>query len=225
MAQTTWKRSACPYDCPDGCGLLVETDGKCVYRVKGDPEHPVTRGFVCRKMQHYERTVHSPRRIPTPLRRVGEKGKGEFVPISWEEAVDEITTRWKALIAAYGAESILPYSYAGTEHQIQYGCGEAFFGRLGASRLEVLFGVILPLLKTTFATGFISIFTSCMTSVGAIIFLISPGKNVASAELFQSIENGRYGVASVQAVLIILVTVGINMAFMSLTKRRERGGK
>ena len=92
-------------------------------------------------------------------------------------------------------------------------------------RLEVRFGVILPLLKTTFATGFISIFTSCMTSVGAIIFLISPGKNVASAELFQSIENGRYGVASVQAVLIILVTVGINMAFMSLTKRRERGGK
>ena len=73
MAQTTWKRSACPYDCPDGCGLLVETDGKCVYRVKGDPDHPVTRGFVCRKMQHYERTVHSPRRIPTPLRRVGEK--------------------------------------------------------------------------------------------------------------------------------------------------------
>lgn len=136
MAQTTWKRSACPYDCPDGCGLLVETDGKCVYRVKGDPDHPVTRGFVCRKMQHYERTVHSPRRIPTPLRRVGEKGKGEFVPISWEEAVDEITTRWKALIAAYGAEVILPYSYAGTEHQIQYGCGEAFFGRLGASRLE-----------------------------------------------------------------------------------------
>ena len=96
---------------------------------------------------------------------------------------------------------------------------------LGASRLEVLFGVILPLLKTTFATGFISIFTSCMTSVGAIIFPISPGKNVASAELFQSIENGRYGVASVQAVPIILVTVGINMAFMSLTKRRERGGK
>ena len=75
MAQTTWKRSACPYDCPDGCGLLVETDGKCVYRVKGDPDHPVTRGFVCRKMQHYERTVHSPRRIPTPLRRVGEKGE------------------------------------------------------------------------------------------------------------------------------------------------------
>lgn len=135
MAELTWKRSACPYDCPDGCGLLVETDGKNIYRVQGDPEHPVTKGFLCRKMVHYERTVHNPKRLPTPLRRTGKKGEGEFVPISWEEAVDEITTRWKELIAHYGAESILPYSYAGTEHKIQYGCGEAFFNRLGATGL------------------------------------------------------------------------------------------
>lgn len=135
MAQLTWKRSACPYDCPDGCGLLVETDGKNIYRVQGDPEHPVTRGFLCRKMAHYERTVHSPNRLVTPLRRVGEKGAGEFVPISWDEAVHEITARWKDLIARYGAESILPYSYAGTEHKIQFGCGEAFFNRLGATGL------------------------------------------------------------------------------------------
>ena len=135
MAQLTWKRSACPYDCPDGCGLLVETDGKNVYRVQGDPEHPVTKGFLCRKMAHYERTVHSPNRLVTPLRRVGKKGTGEFVPISWDEAVEEITSRWKELIARYGAESILPYSYAGTEHKIQYGCGEAFFNRLGATGL------------------------------------------------------------------------------------------
>lgn len=96
---------------------------------------------------------------------------------------------------------------------------------LGASRLNILFGIILPLMKPAFITGFISIFTSCMTSVGAIIFLISPGKNVASAELFQSIENGRYGVASVQAVVIILATLGINLAFMSMLKLSKRGGK
>lgn len=96
---------------------------------------------------------------------------------------------------------------------------------LGANRLDILGGIILPLMKSTFITGFISIFTSCMTTVGAIIFLISPGKNVASAELFQSIENGRYGVASVQAVFIILVTVGINLYSMSLLKRSKRGGK
>ncbi len=67
---------------------------------------------------------------------MGGEGERRIVPISWEEAVDEITTRWKALIAAYGAEVILPYSYAGTEHQIQYGCGEAFSAVWGASRLE-----------------------------------------------------------------------------------------
>lgn len=131
-----WKRTACPYDCPDGCGLLAETDGKILYQVKGDPEHPVTKGFLCRKMAHYERTVHHPGRLITPLRRTGEKGKGEFVPISWEAAVQEITDRWKHIIAEYGAEAILPFSYAGTEHKIQYGCGEAFFGRLGASYLN-----------------------------------------------------------------------------------------
>ena len=135
MTQRSWKRTACPYDCPDGCGLLVETDGKTIYRVQGDPEHPVTRGFLCRKMAHYERTVHSPRRLTAPLRRVGRKGEGAFAPISWEEAVAEITGRWKDLIARYGAECILPYSYAGTEHLIQYGCGEAFFNRLGATAL------------------------------------------------------------------------------------------
>ena len=110
MAQRIWKRTACPYDCPDGCGLLVETDGKTIYRVQGDPEHPVTRGFLCRKMAHYERTVHSPRRLTTPLRRVGRKGEGAFAPISWDEAVAEITGRWKDLIARYGAEK--PFSTA-----------------------------------------------------------------------------------------------------------------
>ena len=97
-----------------------------------------------------------------------------------------------------------------------------------ANRIDILRGVILPLLRPTFLTSFISIFTSGMTAVGAVIFLISPGKNVASAELFQSIENGRYGVASVQAVFIILATVTINLTFMALLKRSEgkkKGGK
>ena len=136
MAEKVWKRSACPYDCPDSCGLLVETDGTTVYQVKGDPAHPVTRGFLCRKMVHYERTVHSPERILTPLRRIGKKGEGKFESISWEEAVSEITGRWKELIARFGAQAILPYSYAGTEHKIQFSAGHAFFHRLGASQLE-----------------------------------------------------------------------------------------
>jgi anaerobic selenocysteine-containing dehydrogenase len=104
--------------------------------VKGDPAHPYTRGTLCPKMLHYERTVHSPLRLTTPLRRSGAKGSGSFEPVSWEEAVQETASRWRAIIAQHGAEAILPYSYAGTMGTVQRNCGQAFFHRLGASRLD-----------------------------------------------------------------------------------------
>ena len=129
------KRSVCPYDCPDMCGLLVEVvDGRAV-RVTGDPEHPYTRGTLCPKMVHYERTVHSPQRLTHPLLRIGEKGGGQFKAITWEEGIQRVADRWKGIIADYGAEAILPYSYAGTMGLVQRNCGEGFFHRLGASRL------------------------------------------------------------------------------------------
>ena len=132
----TIHRSVCPYDCPDTCGLLVEVqDGRAV-RVTGDPDHPITRGLLCPKMSHYERTVHSPLRLTTPLLRTGAKGSGEFAPISWDEAIEHICSRWKGLIAEHGGESILPYSYAGTMGLVQRNSGHPFFHRLGASRLE-----------------------------------------------------------------------------------------
>ncbi len=90
-------RSVCPYDCPDTCGLLVYKEGETAVKVQGDPEHPFTRGTLCPKMAHYERTVHSPRRILTPLLRVGAKGSGDFKSISWEEAIEIIAARWKKI--------------------------------------------------------------------------------------------------------------------------------
>ena len=130
------KRSVCPYDCPDTCGLLVEVkDGKAV-KVSGDPEHPFTRGTLCVKMNRYQETVHSPLRLTRPLLRTGAKGSGEFRPISWEEAIDRITERWQKIIDQYGSEAILPYSYAGTMGLIQRNAGHPFFHRLGASRLD-----------------------------------------------------------------------------------------
>ena len=69
-------RSVCPYDCPDTCGLLVEVEEGRAVRVSGDPAHPMTRGLLCPKMNHYERTVHSPRRLTTPLLRTGPREKG-----------------------------------------------------------------------------------------------------------------------------------------------------
>jgi len=130
------RRSVCPYDCPDTCGLLVEVENGRAVRVTGDHEHPYTRGFLCPKMVHYERTVHSPRRLTTPLIRTGSKGSGEFRPVSWKEAVAAIGERWRGIIASHGAEAILPYSYAGTMGLIQRNAGHPFFHRLGASRLD-----------------------------------------------------------------------------------------
>lgn len=130
------KPSVCPYDCPDCCGLLITVeDGKAVC-VAGDPEHAFTRGTLCPKMAHYERTVHSPKRIMTPLRRIGQKGEGRFIPIGWDEAIEEIAGRWQSIIRDYGAEAILPYSYAGTMGTIGYSAGHALFYALGATSLD-----------------------------------------------------------------------------------------
>ena len=130
------KPSVCPYDCPDCCGLLITVeDGKAVC-VAGDPEHAFTRGTLCPKMAHYERTVHSPKRIMTPLRRIGQKGEGRFSPIGWDEAIEEIARRWHGIIKEYGAEAILPYSYAGTMGTIGYSAGHALFYALGATSLD-----------------------------------------------------------------------------------------
>ena len=129
-------RSVCPYDCPDTCGLLVEVEGGRAVRVSGDPAHPMTRGLLCPKMNHYERTVHSPRRLTTPLMRTGAKGEGRFEPLSWDQAIERICSGWQGLIAGYGGECILPYSYAGTMGLVQRNSGHPFFHKLGASRLE-----------------------------------------------------------------------------------------
>ena len=93
---------------------------------------------------------------------------------------------------------------------------------MGATALEILFGIVFPQLKQVFKLCFVTVFTSAMTATGAIVFLISPGKNVASVELFQSVENGRYGVASVQAVMILLVTAAVNIASMYLFSGKEK---
>ncbi|MBP1765077.1 MAG: Nitrate reductase [Firmicutes bacterium] len=128
--------SICPYDCPDACGLLITTDGRLATAVQGDPCHPFTNGTLCVKMNHYERTVHSPERLTTPLLRSGPKGANHFTPVSWEKAVNHIADRWQAIIAEYGPEAILPCSYAGTMGLLQRNAGHAFFYQLGASRLE-----------------------------------------------------------------------------------------
>lgn len=129
-------RSTCPYDCPDACGLLVEIDGDRAVSVRGDPDHPWSRGSLCPKMTRYPETVHSPGRLTTPMVRDGPKGAGAFRRTTWAHAIGLIAERWKGIVATAGAEAILPYSYAGTMGLVQRNAGHAFFHALGASRLE-----------------------------------------------------------------------------------------
>ena len=136
LNELAYKRSVCPHDCPDTCGLLVGVEEGKVVSVKGDPDHPFTRGAICEKVKHYGKRVHSPLRIRHPLKRVGPKGAGEFERISWGQALDEIVDRYGGIISDYGSEAILPYSYAGTMGVVQFHAGHPFFHKLGASRLK-----------------------------------------------------------------------------------------
>ena len=129
-------RAACPHDCPDTCAMLVTVKDGVAVKVQGDPDHPFTDGSLCTKVAHYAERTYSPDRLLHPLKRVGPKGKGEFRRISWDEALDEIAARLKAL-AAVNPESILPLSYAGTMGMLQYSSMDRrFFHKLGATQLE-----------------------------------------------------------------------------------------
>src|SRR5690606_7899346 len=102
----------------------------------GHPDHPVTQGALCTKVRNYlERPYHASR-LTTPLKRTGPKGSGQFEAISWDQAIGEIAARLQALIAQYGPEAVLPYSYAGTMGLLQYnGMSARLFHRMGASLL------------------------------------------------------------------------------------------
>jgi anaerobic selenocysteine-containing dehydrogenase len=140
--------AVCTHDCPDSCGVLVTVDelsGRAL-KVQGDPAHPVTRGFLCGKVARYLDRVYSPERLLYPMRRKPGVPKGplpkgreaeSFERISWDEALDGVAGRLQEISNAFGPESILPYSYAGTIGQLGYGSMDRrFFYRLGASQLD-----------------------------------------------------------------------------------------
>ena len=131
----TIRKMSCPYDCPSTCGLLAEIENGRIVKVKNDKTHPVSKNGICRKMQHYEQDIYSMDRLMKPMRRVGKKGEGKFEPISWNEAVREITDHFKDIIEKWGSEAILPCVYSGVMSDIQRNCGDAFFNRMGALEL------------------------------------------------------------------------------------------
>ncbi|HMC16556.1 MAG TPA: molybdopterin oxidoreductase family protein [Albitalea sp.] len=136
MPSTATIRAACPHDCPDTCAIRVTVENGVAIKVQGDPAHPPTHGALCTKVSRYTERTYHPERVLYPLRRSGPKGSGRFERVTWDEALDDITSRLDA-IAARDPQAIVPYSYAGTMGLLQ---GESmdrrFFHRLGASLLD-----------------------------------------------------------------------------------------
>ena len=137
LPQRQTVRGVCPHDCPDTCGFVVTVEQGRAVDLRGDSDHPFTDGFLCVKVARYLERVYHPERLQWPLRRVGPKGAGAFVRISWDEALDELVRQVERVRSKFGPEAILPYSYAGTMGNLQYGSlDRRFFHLLGASLLD-----------------------------------------------------------------------------------------
>ncbi|HUZ01780.1 MAG TPA: molybdopterin oxidoreductase family protein [Thermomicrobiaceae bacterium] len=130
-------RGACPHDCPDTCATLTEVRGGRAVGFGADPNHPITRGWLCAKVRPYLDRVYHPDRVLHPLRRIGPKGGDRWERIGWNEAIAEIAARWQTTIAEYGAAAIQPYSYSGTLGLVQnIVAASRLWNRMGASGLE-----------------------------------------------------------------------------------------
>ncbi|MFT4585462.1 MAG: anaerobic selenocysteine-containing dehydrogenase [Gammaproteobacteria bacterium] len=136
----TTHHGACPHDCPDTCAMVFEVEDGRLVKVRGNREHPVTRGGLCVKLNDYEKRHYHPDRLLYPMRRTGAKGSREFERITWDAALDEITSKWQAIIAEHGAQAIVPNSYLGHQGLVHgLNGGDSFFNRLGATVMERTF--------------------------------------------------------------------------------------
>jgi anaerobic selenocysteine-containing dehydrogenase len=130
---TRMVRGACPHDCPDTCAMHVTVEDGRATKVAGDPDHPITVGFLCGKVSNYLDRVYSEERILHPLLRED----GGFRRASWDEALDVAAEGIRRARDEFGGESILPYSYMGTQGLIQGNTMSArVMNALGATRLE-----------------------------------------------------------------------------------------
>ncbi|MEX0863821.1 MAG: molybdopterin-dependent oxidoreductase [Acidimicrobiia bacterium] len=125
----------CHHDCPDSCGWVVTVEDGRAVKLRGNPDHPYSRGELCPKVNRFLERVYHPDRVLHPLIRTGPKGAGDFRQASWDEALDLVASRLRGVIDTYGGEAIVPWGDAGTQGLIQMSWLDgAFFAHLGASR-------------------------------------------------------------------------------------------
>jgi anaerobic selenocysteine-containing dehydrogenase len=126
----------CALDCPDACALDITVEDGKVTHLAGNREHPITKGFACAKMAKYPQRQEQSDRVLVPMRRIGPKGSGQFEPIRWETAIDEIAERLKGVLEKHGAQTVLPYAYGGTMGVLQSQAPLSFFRAIGALELD-----------------------------------------------------------------------------------------
>ena len=125
---------ACPKDCFDSCSIIAKSGQNVT--IKGNPEHPITSGFLCYKSKFFVDAELGGKRLKKALLRKGERGKGEFEEIDLEKAIEIVSKKMKETIEKYGASSILPVEYAGNRGLISYYFPRRFFNFIGSSKLN-----------------------------------------------------------------------------------------
>lgn len=124
----------CHHDCPDSCGWEVTVEGGRAVKIRGNQDHPYSRGELCPKVNRFIDRVYSPDRILTPLIRTGAKGDARFRSASWDEALSLVATNVGGVIAEFGGESVMPWGDAGTQGALmRNSLDRRFFARLGSS--------------------------------------------------------------------------------------------
>lgn len=129
--------TSCVLDCPDTCSLEVTVRDGTIETIGPGEGNPITEGFICSKVRRFGERVYHADRVLHPMKRVGAKGSAEFQGISWDEAIETITTRFREIRDETGGEAILPYFYGGSNGFVTDELIDSmYFARLGASRLE-----------------------------------------------------------------------------------------
>lgn len=132
--ETETFHTTCPMDCPDACSIEVRVEGDRITALGGGTDNPDTRGFLCKKVGRFAERLDHADRLLRPLVRSGPKGSGQFRPVSWEEAVEVVTRRFREIASAQGTEAILQYNYGGSNGKLSDGFTDAlYFRRLGAT--------------------------------------------------------------------------------------------
>ncbi len=147
------RKTVCPRNCFDTCGLLAYVkDGKLL-KIEGDPDHPITKGHLCAKGTLYARRTNHKDRIKYPLMRVGKRGEGDFKRITWDEAFDYIVDKLKFCKKKYGGESIVEYIYSGNREFLAKTVADRCLNLIGASKLVGSFCLLSGLSGATYTNG------------------------------------------------------------------------